>query len=82
MPFGRRVVTEHGLGACSQHGSPKLRLARQLTRIMCEMELGVETEELRRRLPDVAALDGFYDQLGFGPFLRRQGERLAQLPLA
>jgi hypothetical protein len=26
------------------------------------------------------ALSGLYDQLGFGPFLRRQGERLAQLP--
>ena len=24
---------------------------------------------------------GLYDRLGFGPFLRRQGERLAQLPL-
>jgi len=56
-------------------------LARQLTRITCDMDLGVGADGLRRRLPDVAALGGLYDQLGFGPFLRRQGERLARLPL-
>jgi hypothetical protein len=33
-------------------------------------------------MPNLAALDGLYDELGFGPFLRRQGERLVQLPLA
>jgi hypothetical protein len=27
------------------------------------------------------ALGGLYDHLGFGPFLRRQGARLAQLAL-
>jgi 5'-3' exonuclease len=57
-------------------------LARQLTRITCDMQLGVGAEALRRRLPDMSALTGLYDHLGFGPFLRRQGERLAQLPLA
>ena len=57
-------------------------LARQLTRITCDMELGVDIEGLRRRPPDVPALSGLYDRLGFGPFLRRQGERLAQLPVA
>ncbi|HVO45182.1 MAG TPA: 5'-3' exonuclease H3TH domain-containing protein [Steroidobacteraceae bacterium] len=57
-------------------------LARQLTRITCDMELGVDVEGLRRRPPDVPALSGLYDRLGFGPFLRRQGERLAQLPVA
>ena len=30
--------------------------------------------------PDMPALSDLYDRLGFGPFLRRQGERLAQLP--
>jgi 5'-3' exonuclease len=54
-------------------------LARQLTRITCDMELGVDINGLRRRAPDVSALGGLYDRLGFGPFLRRQGERLAQL---
>ena len=43
------------------------------------MDLGDGEEGLRRRLPDMSALGGLYDQLGFGPFLRRQGERLAQL---
>ena len=55
-------------------------LARQLTRITCDLELGVDIEGLRRRRPDVNALGGLYDQLGFGPFLRRQGDRLALLP--
>jgi hypothetical protein len=45
------------------------------------MQLGVAVEDLRRRRPDAPALTGFYDRLGFGPFLRRQSERLAQLPL-
>ena len=56
-------------------------LARRLTRITCDLELGVGVEGLRRRAPDVAALGGLYDHLGFGPFLRRQGDRLAQIPL-
>jgi DNA polymerase-1 len=54
-------------------------LARQLTRITCDLELGVGADGLQRRRPDVGALGHFYDQLGFGPFLRRQGDRLAQL---
>ena len=56
-------------------------LAQQLTRITCDMDLGIGVEGLRRRLPDMPALGGLYDHLGFGPFLRRQGERLSQLPL-
>jgi DNA polymerase I len=54
-------------------------LARQLTRITCDIELGVGVEGLRRRLPDVRALGGLYDHLRFGPFLRRQSERLAHM---
>ena len=57
-------------------------LARQLTRITCDLELGVDVDGLRRQRPNVSALGQFYDHLGFGPFLRRQGDRLAQLPLA
>lgn len=56
-------------------------LARQLTRITCDLDLGVDVEGLRRRAPDLTALGGLYDHLGFGPFLRRQGDRLAQLPM-
>jgi DNA polymerase I len=57
-------------------------LARQLTRISCDLRLGVEPEGLRRRAPDLKGLGSLYDRLGFGPFLRRQGERLAALPLS
>ena len=57
-------------------------LARALTRIACDLQLGVTAGALRRRLPDLPALAELYDRLGFGPFLRRQGERLAQLPTA
>jgi 5'-3' exonuclease len=53
-------------------------LARQLTRIVCDMPLGVSASDLRPRAPDLAALAAFYDRLGFGPLLRRQGERLAE----
>jgi 5'-3' exonuclease len=55
-------------------------LARRLTHIACDLRLGVEPEGLARRAPDLPALAHLYDRLGFGPFLRRQGERLAQLP--
>lgn len=55
-------------------------LARKLTHITCDMQLGVDSEGLRRRPPDAPALADFYDRLGFGPFLRHQSERLARLP--
>jgi 5'-3' exonuclease len=57
-------------------------LARRLTRIACDLSLGVSACALRRRVPDLPALGELYDRLGFGPYLRRQGERLAQLPEA
>ncbi|HEX4675370.1 MAG TPA: 5'-3' exonuclease H3TH domain-containing protein, partial [Steroidobacteraceae bacterium] len=57
-------------------------LARKLTHITCDMQLGVDVEGLRRRRPDAPALTDLYDRLGFGPFLRRQGERLAQIPMS
>ena len=57
-------------------------LARKLTKISCDLNLGIEMEDLRRRRPDTPALSGMYDRMGFGPFLRRQGERLAQLPVS
>jgi len=57
-------------------------LSRQLTRIACDLKLGIDSSGLARRTPDMPALSHFYDQLGFGPFLRAQGARLAQLPAA
>ncbi|HKZ73359.1 MAG TPA: 5'-3' exonuclease H3TH domain-containing protein [Steroidobacteraceae bacterium] len=56
-------------------------LARRLTAIACDLPLVADADALRRRLPDVPALTGFYDRHNFGPMLRRQTERLAELPL-
>ncbi|HVS76328.1 MAG TPA: 5'-3' exonuclease H3TH domain-containing protein [Steroidobacteraceae bacterium] len=53
-------------------------LARRLTRIVCDMPLGVTASHLRPGTPDLAALGQLYDRLGFGPLLRRQSERLAE----
>ena len=54
-------------------------LARELTRIACDMPLPVTAAELRRSPPDLEALGSFYDRAGFGPMLRRQAERIARL---
>ena len=70
------------LGARLAEHRESVYLARRLTRIACDLSLGVGGDALARRLPDLAALAELYDHLGFGPFLRRQGERLAQLPTA
>jgi DNA polymerase-1 len=70
------------LGARLSEHRESAYLARRLTRISCDLSLGVEPLGLKRRLPDMPALSDFYDELNFGPYLRRQGERLAQLPAA
>ena len=56
-------------------------LARRLTVIACDMPLAIERDGLRRRLPDLGGLAGFFDQQRFGPLLRTQAERLSRLPL-
>jgi 5'-3' exonuclease len=55
---------------------PAAYLARELTRIACDMPLEVGANELRRCAPDLATLGGFYDAAGFGPMLRQQAERI------
>jgi DNA polymerase I len=70
------------LGARLSEHRESAYLARRLTRISCDLSLGVAPLGLKRRLPDMPALADFYDTLNFGPFLRRQSERLAQLPAA
>jgi 5'-3' exonuclease len=52
-------------------------LARKLTAIACDMPLEVELGQLRRRRPDLRALNAFYDRIGFGRLLRNQAERIA-----
>lgn len=56
-------------------------LARQLTGIACDVPIEGGSDAVRRRPPDVDALEAFYDRQRFGPVLRNQGRRLAQLPL-
>ena len=68
------------LGARLAAHKDSVYLARRLTHIACDLSLGVNAGALRRRPPDLPALAALYDRLGFGPFLRRQGERLAGLP--
>ncbi|HLY52616.1 MAG TPA: 5'-3' exonuclease H3TH domain-containing protein [Steroidobacteraceae bacterium] len=58
----------------------RVYLSRRLTHIACDVPLAAEVAALRRRPPDLPGLGAFYDGLGFGPFLRAQGARLAQLP--
>jgi DNA polymerase I len=52
-------------------------LAQQLTRIRCDMPLPVSRMQLRRRQPDLAAIDAFSTANGFGALLGRQAARLA-----
>jgi DNA polymerase I len=51
-------------------------LARELTRICCDMPIEATRESLRRRSPDVAGIESFCDRQGFGTLLRRQAGRL------
>ncbi len=54
-------------------------LARRLTAIACDMPLDADLPRLARRRPDLAALDAFYDSIGFGRLLRNQAERIASI---
>ena len=51
--------------------------ARRLTTIACDMPIEVSTEQLRRRKPDIEALEALYDRARFGAMLRRQAQRIA-----
>jgi 5'-3' exonuclease len=53
-------------------------LARELTRIACDMPLAACASDLKRRSPDLAALEDFYEAAGFGAGLRRQAERITR----
>lgn len=52
-------------------------LARELTRIACDMPLESQPGALMRRPPDVSRFDAFCDEAGFGQMLRRQVRRMA-----
>ena len=66
------------LGARLEQHRAVAYLARELTRIACDMPLIAEPARLRRGAPDLALLGEFYDRAGFGPMLRQQAERIAR----
>lgn len=51
-------------------------LARQLTEICCDMPMPLHTDDLGRRVPDIARLDELYEAANFGPLLRHQAARI------
>jgi len=51
-------------------------LARQLTRIHCEVPLATTLPSLRRNNPNEAGLEEFCERQNFGLLLRRQAQRL------
>jgi 5'-3' exonuclease len=53
-------------------------LARRLTRVETDMALAVEENKLSRSRPDLEGLFRLYDELGFGPRLRREAEDIAE----
>jgi DNA polymerase-1 len=53
-------------------------LAQKLTRIRCDMQLPVSREQLRRRRPDMSAIDAFCTANGFGALLGRQAVRITR----
>jgi DNA polymerase-1 len=53
-------------------------LARRLTGIACDMPLEVSFDCLRRRFPDLRALDALYDAVNFGRLLRNQAQRIME----
>lgn len=54
-------------------------LARDLTRIACDVPLPDDALALERAAPDLDGLGGFYDRAGFGAALRRQAARVHEL---
>ena len=52
-------------------------LSRRLTGIACDMPLEATDDDLRRRAPDLAAIDAFSEAQGFGRMLRERARKLA-----
>lgn len=52
-------------------------LSRRLSAIHCAAPVPPDLQALRPRAPDVDALAALFDELGFGPFLRRRAQALA-----
>jgi DNA polymerase I len=59
-------------------------LARRLTGIVCDIHLhdAFSLDDLRRRAPDTALLEAFFDRHAFGNILRQQARRIAGFAVA
>ena len=53
-------------------------ISRQLTGIHCQVPSALEAGGLKRRAPDLDALEAIYDRLDFGQALRRQAHRIRE----
>jgi len=58
-------------------GREDARLSWRLSKIECDVPMQSEREQLRRKAPDMNALNELYDRADFGQTLRRQAERIA-----
>lgn len=54
-------------------------LAQQLTQIKCDMDISAAKTNLKRRKPDLEALNKTFDELGFAATLRKKVEHLAKV---
>lgn len=52
-------------------------LARRLTGIVCDVPMATTLDDLKRRSPDAAGLETFFERHGFGSILRQQVRRIA-----
>jgi len=65
------------LGAKLAEHREQVHMCRELTRIRYDVPLPDESEILARQAPDLDALTVLYDDVGFGPSLRHQAQRIA-----
>ncbi len=67
-----------GLAARLEEHRDAAYLARELTRIPDDIDLGIEEHDLRRSPPDLARLDTLFDEHGIGRSVREQAARIAR----
>ncbi len=65
------------LGARLAEHRDKAEISRELAQIRCDAPVATNEGAMLRRVPDLAALNAVYDQLGFGRALRLQAQRIS-----
>lgn len=76
VPFLRLRGAASAAAKLREHRQMAL-LCRQLAQIACDAPVPDTLAGYRRRPPDIAALDDLFDQLNFGPMLRRRAREQA-----